>query len=138
MFGFGVIGLNVLGWLSGIKSGAARWINAEAGKALIAAVVMIALVAGGTLLFSGGKSSGGARVEAAWLSAVNKINAIRLKMRADQAIKIAAATQAERDRAEAERDEAIARAASLEVELATLKSRDAVAFPRQLAGELNR
>lgn len=137
MLGWG-IGLKVLGWLSGIKSGAGRWLNAETGKALIVAVLMIGLVAGGTLLFAGGKSSGGARVEAAWLNAVNKLNAVRQRAKAAQAVKIAAAAQAERDKAEAERDEAITRASELEVELAALKSKNEIAFPRKLAGELNR
>lgn len=137
MFGWG-LGLKVLGWLSGIKAGAGRWINAETGKALMVAVVMIGLVAGGTLLFAGGKSSGGARVEAAWLNAVNKLNAVRQRARAAQAIRIAAAAQAERDSAEAERDEAISRAANLEVELAVLKSKNEIAFPKKLAGELNK
>lgn len=110
--------LGVLSWFAGAK----RWFNAEAAKALAAALIVIVLAIGAASLFAAGEGAGGAKTQAVWLSKFNAWNVMQAQRRARMASRALEREARARAEAERERDEAVARAAVHAAQLATLKA----------------
>lgn len=124
-------------WLVTFFAGAKRWFNKEMAFAVIAAVVVFGVILAAALLYGAGQSSGGAKRDVSWLSRANAGLAAVMKKRAADARAQTAAAVKSLEVVEAERDEAIARAAAVAAELAKLQD-DPVVYPRKLVQEMNR
>jgi len=125
------------GWGLSFLAGARRWINPEAAKALALVIVSVTAVAGGVLLYGAGTSGGAAKRDASWLTRLNAATAAVMKKRADRERDLRIAESVAREKAESDRDDAIARAAAIATELARLQD-DPVVYPRRLAKEMRR
>jgi hypothetical protein len=103
------------------------------------ATVLVVLIVAITLAVFWGKaeSAGGAKRDASWLQRINIGMASVYKARAEKAALSARAADVAREKMQEERDEAVARAASIAAELAKLKD-DPVVFPKDLARSMNR
>lgn len=118
-------------------AGAKRWFNPEMAKAVAIVGVAICFLIGGALLHTSGQSSGGAKRDASWLQRLNAATALAMKRRSEQDRAVRDAVAKSLQQVEAERDEAVKRAAAIATELASLKD-DPVVYPRQLAKEMSK
>lgn len=125
--------MGILAFLAGTK----RWFNPEMAKALAIVGVAICVLVGGALLHTSGQSAGSAKRDASWLQRLNAGMALAMKRRSEQDRAVRDAVAKSLQQVEAERDEAVARAAAIATELAALKD-DPVVYPRQLAKEMSK
>lgn len=102
-------------------SGAKRWLNAEAVKALAAVAIVIVLTVAAAFLFGAGQSAGGAKRDATWLQKLNAAFALQAKRQARQAVATADAAAKTQAEAEQRAEAAVQRAAVLAAEVARLK-----------------
>lgn len=118
-------------------AGAKRWWNAEMAKAL--ATVFVVLIVCITLAVFWGKAetAGGSKRDASWLQRFNSGMAVALQRRVEHERRMKEAVAKSLEQVEAERDEAVARAAAIAAELARLQG-DPVVYPKELAREMNR
>ena len=135
------MGILTLAWwaakLTGIRSGAGRWLNAETAKALSIAIVATAVLLGCVMLFRAGGSGREAKVNWRWLQQITALNLKRAKKQAADNAAMAQATDAERARIAADHRLTIEHVAALERQLAAYKD-NPVAYPRDLARSLNK
>lgn len=118
-------------------AGAKRWINPEFFKALGTAVAVLIVCLFLASMWGKAEQAGGAKKDASWMQKINAGIAKVYKARAEKAQIAALAADQQREQLEAERDEAVARAAAIAAELARLQG-DPVVFPKELARSMNR
>jgi uncharacterized protein HemX len=112
-------------------AGARRWLNAEAGKALMVAIVAVAVLIGAVMIYGAGGSATEAKVNWRWLQQITNANRLKAERRAaDMAARAEKSAEAQQ-RAERERDAALERATALERDLAALGAADAIVISRE-------
>lgn len=110
--------------------GAGRWLNAEAGKALMVAIVAVAVLIGAVMIYGAGGSATEAKVNWRWLQQVANANRVKAERRAADMAAMAEKSAEAQQRAERERDAALERATALERDLAALGAADAIVISR--------
>lgn len=118
-------------------AGAKRWLNADMAKALATVVAVLVVCLFLASMWGKAEQAGGAKQNASWMQRLNAGMAKAYKARAEKAQVAALVADQEREKLEAERDAAVARASAIAAELAKLQD-DPVVFPQAVAREMRK